>query len=40
MADRSFPALTGLRGLAALWVLMYHAWVFVASREILLDLFR
>jgi peptidoglycan/LPS O-acetylase OafA/YrhL len=39
MADHSLPALTGLRGLAALWVLMYHAWVYVTPQEILLDLF-
>ena len=26
MNDRRLPALTGLRGLAALWVLVVHAW--------------
>lgn len=26
MNDRRLPALTGLRGLAALWVLVFHAW--------------
>ena len=36
-ADHSLPALTGLRGLAALWVLIYHAWVYVTPQEILLD---
>ncbi len=35
-ADHSLPALTGLRGLAAMWVLVYHAWVFVIPQEILL----
>ncbi len=34
----SLPALTGLRGLAALWVLVYHAWVYSVPREILLPL--
>jgi peptidoglycan/LPS O-acetylase OafA/YrhL len=38
-ASHSLPALTGLRGLAALWVLVYHAWVYVSPREILLPLF-
>lgn len=37
--DHSLPALTGLRGLAALWVLLYHAWVFVTPREIVATLF-
>ncbi len=36
-ADHSLPALTGLRGLAALWVLVYHAWVYVTPQAILLD---
>ena len=36
-ADHNLPALTGLRGLAALWVLIYHAWVYVTPQEILLD---
>jgi len=39
LADHGFPALTGLRGLAALWVLVYHAWVYVTPQEILLNLF-
>ena len=34
-ANHSLPALTGLRGLAALWVLIYHAWVYVTPQEIL-----
>ncbi|MEZ5501529.1 MAG: acyltransferase [Halioglobus sp.] len=37
-AAHSLPALTGLRGLAALWVLVYHAWVYATPREILLEL--
>ena len=36
-ADHSLPALTGLRGLAALWVLIYHAWVYVTPQEILIN---
>lgn len=41
MADvgqHSLPALTGLRGLAALWVLVYHAWVYAVPQAILLPL--
>jgi len=38
-ADHSLPGLTGLRGLSALWVLVYHAWVFVTPQEILVNLF-
>ena len=38
-ADHKQPALTGLRGLAALWVLVYHAWVYATPQEILLHLF-
>jgi len=41
MADakqHSMPALTGLRGLAALWVLVYHAWVYSVPQAILLPL--
>jgi peptidoglycan/LPS O-acetylase OafA/YrhL len=26
-----FPVLTGIRGWAALWVLLYHAWVMAAA---------
>jgi len=33
------PALTGLRGLAALWVLVYHAWAYLGPQAILIDLF-
>jgi peptidoglycan/LPS O-acetylase OafA/YrhL len=36
--NHSMPALTGLRGLAALWVLFYHAWVYATPQEILLPL--
>ncbi len=32
------PALTGLRGFAALWVLLYHAWVFSEPRRIAFEL--
>jgi len=38
-ADHSLPSLTGLRGLAAVWVLLYHAWVYVTPQEILLNCF-
>jgi peptidoglycan/LPS O-acetylase OafA/YrhL len=38
-AGHSMVGLTGLRGLAALWVLVYHAWVYVTPQEILFDLF-
>ena len=38
-ADHSMPALTGLRGLCALWVLLYHAWVYVTPQEITFPLF-
>ena len=31
-------SLTGLRGFAALWVFLYHAWVFSEPRLMLLDL--
>ena len=31
--------LTGLRGVAALWVLLYHAWVYAVPREMQLGLF-
>lgn len=31
---RDFPELTGLRGLAALWVLVYHTWVVATPRII------
>ncbi len=34
----SMPELTGLRGLAALWVLLYHAWVYVTPQEILVPI--
>jgi len=32
------PALTGLRGFAAAWVLMYHAWVFAEPKLITFEL--
>lgn len=32
------PALTGLRGVAALWVLLYHAWVAAEPRRMLLPI--
>lgn len=35
----SMPALTGLRGLCALWVLVYHAWVYVTPQAITWSLF-
>ncbi len=31
------PALTGLRGFAAVWVMIYHAWVFSGPRIITFD---
>lgn len=31
MSDDRLPALTGLRGFAALWVLVFHAWALAAS---------
>ena len=34
MGHNSFPALTGLRGFAALWVLTYHAWVEAGPAEL------
>ncbi len=37
--DHSLPALTGLRGMAAIWVLLYHAWVYATPQEILLEWF-
>ena len=36
--SHDFRSLTGLRGIAALWVLSYHAWVAAKPRELLLDL--
>jgi peptidoglycan/LPS O-acetylase OafA/YrhL len=36
---RSYPALTALRGLAALWVFVYHAWVAAEPRWMSLSLF-
>lgn len=36
--QHAMPSLTGLRGLAALWVLLHHAWAYVTPREILLDI--
>lgn len=33
-----FPALTGLRGFAALWVLSYHAWVAAKPSEISIEI--
>ena len=33
------PALTGLRGMAALWVLVYHAWVYVTPKALLFTFF-
>lgn len=38
-AAHSMPALTGLRGLAAVWVLVYHAWVYATPRALVVDLF-
>ena len=35
---RHYPALTGLRGWAALWVFLYHAWVFATPRQITVEL--
>jgi len=35
---REYPALTGLRGFAALWVLLYHAWVEAEPRLMTLPL--
>lgn len=34
---RDFPALTGLRGFAALWVLTYHAWIAAGPKELTID---
>lgn len=39
LTDHSMPALTGLRGLCALWVLFYHAWAYAIPREIVFTLF-
>jgi len=33
---REYPNLTGLRGFAALWVLVYHAWVAAGPRQMFL----
>jgi len=38
-ARHGMPALTGLRGMAALWVLVYHAWVAASPRAIVVELF-
>ncbi len=35
---RSYPALTALRGLAALWVFVYHAWVLAEPRWMALSI--
>lgn len=32
--ERRFPALTGLRGFAALWVLTYHAWFLAGPKAL------
>ncbi len=37
-ATAYFPNLTGVRGLAALWVLMYHAWQFANGPALVLPL--
>lgn len=37
--DHSMPALTGLRGLCALWVLVYHAWNYSTPQAIVYTLF-
>jgi len=37
---KSMAALTGLRGLAALWVLMYHTWVYSVPKELSFTLFE
>ena len=34
LLSREIPALTGLRGLAAFWVLLYHAWANATPRVI------
>ena len=38
--SNDFPALTGLRGLAAFWVLSYHAWIIAVPTEITVPLFH
>ena len=35
----AMSALTGFRGLAALWVLVYHAWVYAVPKELTFSLF-
>ena len=37
--SNDLPALTGLRGIAAFWVLSYHAWVIAGPTEITVPLF-
>ena len=39
VVGHSMPALTGLRGLCALWVLLYHAWVYVTPEAINVSVF-
>ena len=37
--SNDFPALTGLRGVAAFWVLSYHAWIIAGPTEITVPFF-
>ena len=37
--SNDFPALTGLRGVAAFWVLSYHAWIIAGPTEISVPFF-
>ncbi|MBT8041016.1 MAG: acyltransferase [Gammaproteobacteria bacterium] len=38
MRHRFFPALHSLRGLAALWVLVFHTWYFSGEKELIVGL--
>lgn len=38
--SNDLPALTGLRGFAAFWVLSYHAWIMAGPAEIVVPIFE